>query len=212
MAGRDKPTLRFAARGLGDGWPQVVKARLDQARPEFEEVELGGRLPVRFMVSHPAGVRARYDAVDPVVALGGFAIGGELKRIAVFVAAAGALVVDDVDAAVGAFDHQIERGLEYDRRGKQLRIWCVAPGPKREQFQLAWRHAAATGASAALGRRAHRCRGRAERNTERKLASDARTVLSHRARIRAGQKARDAARGARARFGVFIQPLAAERL
>jgi len=86
VAGGDESALRLAARGFGDGWPEVVEAGFDQARTELEEVELGWRLPVWFIVLTEQVDQPRPNALDPEMSLGSCAIRGQLKRIAVVVA------------------------------------------------------------------------------------------------------------------------------
>src|SRR3954469_25218971 len=114
MAGRNEAALGLSARRFGNARPEVVEARFYQTRAELEEIERGGRLPVRLIVVTEQVHEPRAHAFGPVVTKGRLAVRGQLKGVAIFVTPARTLVVDDVDAAITAFDHQIERGFEHD--------------------------------------------------------------------------------------------------
>src|SRR5688572_14549236 len=184
VAGRQESAPCRLAAGGGDRRKIAGIAAADQVADEGAELGRFRREPIRFgLVGEQvdeADAQGRGGEPGPAHA----GVGRELQGVAPVVTSSGALVVDDVEAAVAAFDDQVEGRL--DQR--------LALHGASEQLEL--RPFAIT---------------RVDQLGELELAVHARTGLDEARRVTAAEEGGDAGRGAARRLELGVEPFALER-
>ncbi len=135
MAGPDEAAADALARRLRNRRKVFLPARTAERLRESRDVERDRLDPMGFAVAAEQVHEPGPDLGRPEMLRDGAPVRRELQGVPIAEASFGALVVDDVEAAVLVLDQEIERGLEqHPVRASARRL---LRGLRREQAELA---------------------------------------------------------------------------